>query len=928
MTLSVEGFSVKEFVCLAFSHDCKYLIAQSGNPHWTLFYWMWKRQEFIAKVKTGNRSHPIHQVSFHPVDSSQICVTGKDVFKLFSCNMGVMTQINTQKLDPHNFLSHVWMSETELIVGTEMGRLLVFESGKLLREMEVEIQAPAVQDSERSEVKKKVGEQDELNPLLPSVMAITAYRQGFACSAGPGVVCLFERTEEDQYRKARQIRIPLYVRSKDSGLVDQQEILSLCVSPSKRTLVASTDQGQLYSFNLTCTEENKHGDQAKFEFLTHSFHRGPIKSLSVCILKTLVVTCSLDRSVRVWNFKTNTLELYKDFEEEPRCVSFHPTGLFILVGFPLKLRLLSLLIDDIKNYKKIRLSGCTACAFSNRGHLFAAVCGDVIHIHSAVTCESILTLKGHTAQVSAIDWCEDDSRLASCDLEGTVFKWNTLNGNVESKTVHKNCEFTGVSISPTTKTIFAVGTDYTLKEIQGSQILSEVAADTDIYTAVALSRAGHIVFCGTSTGKVTAMKCPLSKPNTLIKFQGHAVSINKMVVTFDDQFLLSISDDGCLLIWKIVWNKYGLQRETDISYLEEILITKSDLETKNMDVALLRGRVMEYQMGNEYQLQLRDMKHKRELKEVKERLTLQINSFRNENQVLVARIEKLEVEHKEFISELIEKHSKAQEQLETSVKQKVIQESEMSHALQLRSQKIQEDHVKELTRMEESHKQAIEELVQQYEAKLEQHLAQLKEWEGKGQQEQDEYEMIIKLAEEDTEKLILEIRTTYEAKLKEKRALCMQLRDAAGVMRKRISRVQKDIGSKVKEIKQKEAEIVRMQGVVKGLEHDKKNLKMEIKHRNGNLEEKEIQIINLRNRIKDLESYKIILGTRAKDLQNQIEPKNRAIGELKDQVKKMGQELLQYENQDTQQKLSIESLTLRLKASHKDFRKEIQRVCI
>jgi hypothetical protein len=54
-----------------------------------------------------------------------------------------------------------------------------------------------------------------------------------------------------------------------------------------------------------------------------------------------------------------------------------------------------------------------------------------------------------------------------------------------------------------------------------------------------------------------------------------------MVITFDDQYLLTVSEDCCLLIWKIIDKEgRGLKRDKDITYAEEILITKSDLEEK------------------------------------------------------------------------------------------------------------------------------------------------------------------------------------------------------------------------------------------------------------------------------------------------------------------------------------------------------------
>ena len=43
---------------------------------------------------------------------------------------------------------------------------------------------------------------------LPQVFAIAAYSKGFACSAGPGRVLLFEKMEDKEfYRESREIRV-------------------------------------------------------------------------------------------------------------------------------------------------------------------------------------------------------------------------------------------------------------------------------------------------------------------------------------------------------------------------------------------------------------------------------------------------------------------------------------------------------------------------------------------------------------------------------------------------------------------------------------------------------------------------------------------------------------------------------------------------
>lgn len=55
-------------------------------------------------------------------------------------------------------------------------------------------------------------------------------------------------------------------------------------------------------------------------------------------------------------------------------------------------------------------------------------------------------------------------------MDGAVYEWNTQSGKRESESVLKSCMYTDVAFSSDCKTILAVGTDLTLKEIQDSQV--------------------------------------------------------------------------------------------------------------------------------------------------------------------------------------------------------------------------------------------------------------------------------------------------------------------------------------------------------------------------------------------------------------------------------------------------------------------------
>lgn len=81
-----------------------------------------------------------HQVSFNPRNNMQLCVSGAGVFKLFRYSEGALKQSSFPKVEAINFLCHTWMTEERVIAGTDTGRLLVFESGDLRREINMAVQ--------------------------------------------------------------------------------------------------------------------------------------------------------------------------------------------------------------------------------------------------------------------------------------------------------------------------------------------------------------------------------------------------------------------------------------------------------------------------------------------------------------------------------------------------------------------------------------------------------------------------------------------------------------------------------------------------------------------------------------------------------------------------------------------------------------------
>lgn len=925
-TLTCPELQTQEFVCLSFSPDSKYLIAQGGKPEWTLVYWVWEKSKIMATMKTTNQSsHPVYQVSFNPHDNTQICATGNHIFKLFRYAEGNLKQFGFQKMEPQNFLSHAWVSDERVVVGTDSGHIHMFENG----EMKADIHVLAASSSEPRQSISMIPEDTSASGNAPDrrITAIVPYSKGFACSAGLGTVHLYEKTDDrDYYRKVRIVKVPADPHSTDPTDAESQIILSLTVSPSEETLVAATDRSQLYSIALSSAELSK-GDQALFEPLVHSFHSDCVTGMDVCIRKPLVATCAIDRSVRIWNYETNSLELYKVFQEEAYSIALHPSGLYILVGFSDKLRLMNILIDDIRIFKEFTIRGCRECAFSNGGHLFAAVHGNIIQVYSSTTFENTSNLKGHNGKVRSIAWTADDSKLISAGMDGAVYEWSTATAKRVNEAVLKTCAYTGVTASPSGKHTYAVGSDKTLKEITESQILRTVDAAGSVLTQVAMSHSGRMLFCGTNTGSVRSIKFPLSESGEYTEHQAHACQITKMKITYDDQYLVTVSEDACLMIWRVADKEgRGVKHDREVPFAEEILITKSDLEEKNQLMSELKTRVEELKMENEYQLRLKDMNYNEKIKELTEKFIQEMESLKTKNQVLKTEKEKEASKHEEEVAEVLDKHSKEMQDLESTNNQKLMSEYEKYQELQASSQRMQEDYERQLQEGEESKEHALEELTEFYETKLQEKSATLEQANDEARQQQREYEETKKQIEEDADREILDTKNKYERRLRDEIETNMRLKGESGIMRKKFNSLNKEIDSKNEEIKTMQQEKQKLENVIKSLEKDIHGLKKEIQERDETIQDKEKRIYDLKKKNQELEKFKFVLDYKIKELKKQIEPRENDIKLMKDQIQEMESELERFHKQNTQLDLNITEYKQKLRATDKELHLERQRV--
>ena len=410
-TLTCPDLQLNEFVSVAFSADSRMLAAIGGGAECILVLWLWEKGKLLA---TQRLLLPANRVTFNPADTSTIGTSGVKFLKLWRNTDGQLKGFNLGlgKREHQNYTDHCWLPRDKLVACADSGDLLVFDQGELKQHIELKQQLA-------------VGGPTKL-------LCLCAFARGFIAAGARGRLCVFEsRDEKEGYQltytfsctQATTVAVGAVGAAPGDRTSTPLDITSLCISPSEENLVCACSPAQVATFPLANIDILQPGE-SHFHFLGGGgFHHMAITGLDCCIRKPLLVTCSADRSLRIWNYATKVCEQVKLFSDDPLSASLHPSGHQVLIGFSDKLRLFNILMDDVRQLADFPVKTCRECRFAHGGQYFAAVSGPYIYIFNSYTCEQISSLKGHSGPIKCICWKADDLGMVSAGYDGAVYEW-------------------------------------------------------------------------------------------------------------------------------------------------------------------------------------------------------------------------------------------------------------------------------------------------------------------------------------------------------------------------------------------------------------------------------------------------------------------------------------------------------------------------
>eukprot|EP00944_MAST-04C_sp_MAST-4C-sp1_P009277 g9277.t1 len=915
---SSPDVSSKTFVSMCFSADNKLLITQSGPPDWCLMAWQWEKSKALAMTKIqapGGPMAQIYQCSCSPLERSVTLVTGDGLCEFYRIQDQTLKPVPTMSnaSGTEKYLCHAWLPEDKVIVGTDGGSIVLLEGGNF----------------------------SGVLPCSPSdgnpIRTLAVYSRGFISGGDNAAVRIFELAEDGEYSVLKTLKIHKH---------ENARVCSIAISPTEDQAVVTTSDCQMFTLMLDNLEMMKETDM-NFTLTISSFH-GPaptttsnssgsanaegekdsgdagnnaenvkinapvpaqITGMDTCSRKPLLVTCGVDRSVRVWNYVTNKCELVNYFADEPCSISMHPSGLHVLVGFTDKLRLMNLLMDDVRVVKEFPIKGCRESKFSVGGHYFAAVNGNAINVYTTYTCELVNVLRGHNSRVNSLRWTHNDQRLLSAGKDGGIYSWNYMAATQqrEGESVLKGCQYTCVTSNVEGNQVFAVGSDSQVKamEFQGTSTntVTEMTVDS-LPGQVTITRSARFLFVGTinsgSPGHIIPYKMPIV--GDVAPIPALSAPITRMCVSFCDQFLFVAGEDGCLMIYDVKdkdgrgRSNIGLGRDQKgrLIYSEEILVTKGDLEDQNSQMHELESQVDELTLHNEYQLRLKDMDYNEKIKEVTEKFTQDLEHHKNRYELLREEKNDLEMEEEEKIKHMEEAHLHKLQQIEASYQQKIMEEVERFQQLVEERDIQQQRWDQQQKELIEANESQISALVDDYEQKLQEDKEVRKAMEEQKRELGRVFDETQRQLEEDIDQEIEDLRKNNENKLSAEREATLRFKGENGIMKKKFSALTKDIEVQREDLRAMTEKEEELKSTIADLENEIQLHKKDIRERDETIGEKEKKIYELKKKNQELEKFKFVLDYKIKDLNRQIEPRENEITDMKENITEMDHELEQY----------------------------------
>mmetsp|Transcript_97164 Transcript_97164/g.245040 ORF Transcript_97164/g.245040 Transcript_97164/m.245040 type:complete len:1352 (-) Transcript_97164:253-4308(-) len=640
-------------------------------------------------------------------------------------------------------------------------------------------------------------------------------------------------------------------------------------------------------------------EETQCELLSGGFHPGPIASIDLAVQRPIVASvCRQESAVRIWNYVAKRCELRWAFQgEDPTCVAVHPLGYLLAVGFMDKLRVMQVLVEELKPFREITARGIRQLRFSNGGHLLAVAQGKLVLVFSVRTMAKVATLRGHSQLVCSMCFAWDDRALTTCGEDGSIVEWNTY-------TWSKANEFLADRSAGGEARALAAGVagQACVAVVEGSKSLvrfykdcepmpeeeMELPETVSLNSLIQFEGSGSAVFGASTTGSLWVR----SETDTKMEAKDHGLHCGPCLdirIASDGRTAISAGEDGTIFVLRLSglsFEEHGRgPANSDVVMINrgEIQHREEEIQQLAAEAASLKVQIVE----DSARMQTECIQR---VAEARKQDQDEIRNLRTKIETLQQQATAQERESLRQMKAMEAAHVHSADQLESKYDSKILSEADRFRSMQAELRRLAElliHHREESQRRVEAQRSRQQEELRNRIGDKDTEVKKLKELIAFSQHRFDtmlDQEAMEHNLERD------EFVRKSEADLEQQKLVEYKLKKEQDTMLRGLDMMEKDRERAAKEQLETNSIVRNLTEEVEKLQKEVNAMKQERRDREATLRDKELEIGAFKVKVNTLKKFKHVLDFRLREVTLSLEPKDATITDLGSKLKELEEE--------------------------------------
>jgi len=283
------------------------------------------KEKTIIPIKPPSNKFKNLNISFSVFKNENFNIISDQFILSYTIQGRMLSNTGIYQNQSGNILSHCWFYDGHFCITTETNILILDSSFKPFQ---------------------IIPTYDDINKTMISYVLPSYEGEKFIAVGNNRRFEIYEKKDGDYYEKILSKTFEDKNDREKSDINKNFDFHSLASQSNANDefILASTSNKDLIQISLKDIEK-----QFNYKYLISQFHSDSVEGLDIAINKPYIITCSKDKTLKIWDYKSRILQLNKTFEEEMYSVAYHPSGMHCIVSFEEKIIPMNVYYDEVSN---------------------------------------------------------------------------------------------------------------------------------------------------------------------------------------------------------------------------------------------------------------------------------------------------------------------------------------------------------------------------------------------------------------------------------------------------------------------------------------------------------------------------------------------------------------------------------------------------